>query len=598
MTYAIQEWTELRERYFADRYALHDSEGTHLEIFPQQMWDRVARSLARTLLEKQQFYWALQDFRFVPGGRILSGVGAGQKVTYYNCFVIGVGEAGSPDGRDSRRGVLYTTSQMIEITARGGGVGVNWATLRPAGTYIRGVNSTSSGSVMWMSGVDHMVDKVRQGGTRTAALMYILPDWHPDVMQFIDHSFLRANHSVAISDEFMRAVERDDLWAFKFPDPTDPRYDQQWNGDLDAWGDQGGPIKIHSMVPARDIWDRMAQQAAATGNPGCLWMTRAQQRSNTRYFEQYTSTNPCGEQWLPENGCCNLGSINLVAFWNPTKKDLNWSELGECVGFSVRMLDRIIDRSPDLDKAIGDLQRNVRRVGLGTMGLADVLILKGLRYGSQESLDWIHTIYSFIRDSAYWYSMRLAMEFGTANAFTSEFLQGKFIQDLPKYLQAEISAHGIRNLTLTNQAPTGTTSILAGVSSGIEPIFRSSYTLNDNATGRGAIRVLHPLWQDEVTEAHVTADMVTPAEHIAVQAAVQQYLDNAVSKTINMPEGTTWQQVQQAYQLAYDQGCKGVTVYVDNSRVGGLFTTEAAPVESVADELGFDANCATGVCSA
>jgi ribonucleoside-diphosphate reductase alpha chain len=597
MTFAIQDWTELRERYFLDRYALHGQAGELLEEKPDQMWRRIAGHLAMDEGELEEFYWALEDFRFVPAGRILSGAGAAQKVTYYNCFVIGVGIPGTPDGRDSRGGIVSTTQRMIEITARGGGVGVNWGTLRPAGSYIKGVNSHSSGAVAWMSGIDHMVDKIRQGGTRTAALMYCLPDWHPDALQFITHSFLRANHSVLVSDKFMEYAERDWIWPFCFPDTLDPDYDQLWDGDINRWAALGKPVRQHGEIRAREMWDIMAQSACQTGNPGCLWIDRAQSMSNTKYFERYTSTNPCGEQWLPDNGCCNLGALNLVAFWDPNTQDLNWPELRVATHQAVRMLDRIIDLSPDIDYVTGSLQRHVRRVGLGTMGLADLLILKGLRYGSPASLTWIHKIYAFIRDVAYWESTELARIFSPAPGYNEKFLDGEFVKQLPEEVIARIRRFGIRNLTLTNQAPTGTISLVAGVSSGIEPIFSSSYMVNDQATGQGSIQVVHPLFRNGKTENHVIANDVTPEEHIMVQATVQRYLDNAVSKTINMPRGTTWQDVSRAYGLAYSLGCKGITIYVDGSREGALFT-HADEIDTVpADPLGFDAACATGVCS-
>jgi len=318
--------------------------------------------------------------------------------------------------------------------------------------------------------------------------------------------------------------------------------------------------------------------------------------SNTKYFERYTSTNPCGEQWLPDDGCCNLGALNLGAFWDPGMKDLDWEELARVTRTAVSMLDRIIDLSPDIDYSTGTLQRAVRRVGLGTMGLADLLILKGLRYGSPAALNWIHRIYAFIRDEAYYWSAELARIFGPAPAYDERFLQGEFVKELPIFVRGRIQEHGIRNLTLTNQAPTGTISLVAGVSSGIEPIFSSSYMVNDNATGQGSIKVVHPLFRDRLGEEHVIANDVTPEEHIMVQATVQRYLDNAISKTINMPAGTSWQEVQRCYGLAYSLGCKGITIYVDGSREGALFTH--SEIDTVpADDLGFDAACATGTCS-
>ena len=571
-------WTEQRNRTFLDRYAAKDQRGNLLEQTPQAMWERVVETLAEDENEAAEFMDVLQGWKFVPGGRILSGLGAGQNVTLYNCFVVGV-ESGDPTlGNDSRAAIMETTAKMVEITSRGGGVGVNWATLRPAGTYIRGVNGRSSGAVAWASGVDSMIDKIRQGGTRTAALMYVLPDWHPDIEEFIDASFLRANHSILVSDAFMDAVKRDAMWGLVFPDTTDHDYDKEWAGDIRTWNHRRiGP----RWVRARVLWEKMCRAVVQTGNPGLLFIDRAQEESNTGYFETYSATNPCGEQFLPVDGCCNLGSVNLTAHWDPHAHDVNWRDLRRTVRISTKLMDRIIDRSPDINPEIGDLQRRVRRVGIGAMGLADVLILGGIRYGSIGARAVAGDLYALIRNAAYYQSAELARLHGPAPAYSAEILDRPFMKRLPDDLRSQIKEHGLRNLTLTNQAPTGTTSIVAGASSGIEPIFADSY-VRDDATGRTEVH--HPLFRGERGPEHVTAHDLVIEDHIAMQAAVQPYLDNAISKTINAPAGSDWYDVGRAYQKAYESGCKGITVFVDGSRKGVLTLDEGQGRLSCGDE--------------
>jgi len=571
--FSVMEWTEQRERVFLDRYALKDAEGNTLEAFPEDMWDRVASGLATSRTERREFLRALSGFGFVPAGRILNGVGSSQLATFYNCFVIGV--AHDTHGADSRAGIMSTVSEMIEITARGGGVGINWSVLRPRDSYISGVNGYSSGSVSWMGGADRMVDSIRQGGSRTAALMYILDDWHPDVMEFAESSFLRANHSVAVSDEFMHQVKTNGMWSSVFPDTSSPDYNTIWDGDIDKWMLRGGEVRIHKSTPARLIWDHLCQSASQTGNPGLVFLERANRTANTRYMETLISTNPCGEQILPNGGSCNLGAINLPAFWDPKLNQLDWFGMRDAVVTAVKMLNRVIDKSPDINQHIGDVQRQVRRIGLGTMGLADLLILNRMKYGSEESLDYARAVYEYIRDTAYMASVDLASNEGSAPGLQrNEFIQGTFIKRMPQYIHKKILEHGIRNLTLTSQAPTGTTSILAGVSSGIEPVFSREYTRRD-ATGE--TQFTHPLFEGEGD--HLVTALEIPVEHhIKMQGVVQEFLDNSASKTINLPRGSTWEDVSQAYMLAYDLGCKGITVYVNGCRPGVLENGEYCEV--------------------
>lgn len=545
---------EDRKNIFYDRYALKSHGGVLLENTPEEMWLRVAKATSDNQQEQNMFYGILENFQFVPSGRILAG-----DRTLYNCFVIGFGLG--KDGADSRRAIMLTVENMVEITARGGGVGINWSPLRPRNTYIKGVKGDSSGSVAWMRGADAFADAIRQAGSRTAALMFMLDDWHPDVIELTrtGSRFERANFSINISSQFMQAVEKDEVWELVFPDTTSPFYDSEWDGDLENWKSKQLPVVLHNTIRAKDLWRAMAESAHMIGSPGVAFLDRCNQWSNTRHLHNLVCFNPCGEQPLPKNGSCNLGAMNLLAFVDADRKFM-YNKLGMVIRHAIRFLDRIIDVSEDINQDIGDLQRIVRRVGLGTMGLADVMILLGIQYGSEKSIKFIHELYPFIRNTAYFASMNLANEKGPAPGYDAEnVLDSPFIATLPDILQKQISTYGLRNLALLTQAPTGTTSILAGASSGIEPIFSREYSRTDN-TGCSAIK--HPLADDPNM---ITSKEIHAEDHIRVQAAIQTYLDASISKTINMPEDCSIEEIMKAYKLAHELDCRGITIYRANS---------------------------------
>ncbi|QIA26374.1 adenosylcobalamin-dependent ribonucleoside-diphosphate reductase [Thermaerobacter sp. PB12/4term] len=549
------ELTGIRKTVFLDRYARKGPDGKPVESSPEEMWDRVARAIAeveepdRREVWERRFRQALEGFKFVPGGRILAGAGTGNKVTYYNCYVI-------PSPEDSRKGIMDNVSLMVEIMSRGGGVGVNLSTLRPRGTYVKGVNGTASGPVSWAEVYSTATGSVIQGGSRRGALMLMLDDDHPDIEEFITvkrdlTKITNANLSVCISDAFMEAVQQDLPWDLK------------WNG------------KVYKTVRARDLWELICESAWASGEPGVVFMERVNKRSNTWYCETINCVNPCGEQPLGPWGVCNLGAINLAAFVQDGELDLEG--LRETVGVAVRFLDNVIDATeyffPENEKA----QRyGIRRIGLGTMGLADMLIKLGVRYGSEKAFEVCDQVYRLIRDEAYRASALLAQEKGPFPLFDREkYLQGWFIQRLPEDIRQLIAQHGIRNGFLLTQAPTGTTSLLAGVSSGIEPVFAFSFKRTDRTGTHIVYHELYQKWLDEhpgepVPDYFVSADQLTPEEHVRMQAVIQQYVDASISKTVNAPREHTVDQVRTLYRLAYELGCKGITYYRDGSREGVL----------------------------
>lgn len=538
-------------KVFNDRYALKSESGEQLEHSPEEMWHRVAQSIAsveatpelRESWEKK-FYWALEGFKFVPAGRILTGAGSKADVTFYNCYVL-------PSPADSRGGIMDSVKMMVEIMARGGGVGVNLSSLRPRGAYVKGVNGKASGSVSFGALYSFATGLVIQGGSRRGALMLMLNDDHPDIEEFITvkrtmGQITNANLSVCVSDRFMEALKNGDDW------------DLQWGG------------KVYKTVKAQYVWDLITESAWASGEPGCVFMERANKESNTWYFEDIISVNPCGEQPLPAWGVCNLGAINLSAF--AVGGTIDWKGLGKTVRLAMRFMDNVIDATPYAFEENRVAQMQVRRTGLGTMGLGDFLIKLGVRYGSDEGVTVAEDVYRFIRDETYRASVDVAAEKGAFGQFDRDkFMETPYIQRLPEDIKAGIRRHGIRNGVLQTQAPTGTTSLLAGVSSGIEPVYDFAFKRTDRI---GEHIVYHPLYK-EYTEQHpgeavpdyfVNAKKLSPMEHVKMQAVIQKYTDASISKTVNAPENHAHDDVKELYLQAYELGCKGVTYYRDNSR--------------------------------
>jgi ribonucleoside-diphosphate reductase alpha chain len=580
----LPRWDEQRQKVFEDRYALKDESGALIEASPQDMWRRIARVLAEGDDKlHNEYYHALEDFKFVPAGRQLAGIGNQGDVTFYNCYVIPFHNRKNPEeGLDSRGAIMDTISSCVEISARGGGVGLNWSVLRPRDSYVAGVNGKSSGTVSWMKAMNGVILQVIQGGSRRGAQMYLLEDWHPDVLEFITvkenlEELNGANLSVGISDEFMEAVKQDEEWVLKFPDTSYPKYNQEWEGDIRDWESKGYPVKEYKRIKAREMWDLICKSALNTAEPGVIFLERYNKWSNTRGVERIIGTNPCGEQGLGGWSVCNLGSINLIHFIDEAG-EVKWDELRSTVRTGVKFLDQIIDENDYIYPEIEEKQSKIRRIGLGTMGLADAMLLAGIRYGSKESLEFIDKVYSFIRDNAYEMSAELAKEKGAAPGFDKDlYLDTYFIKQLPVQIREKIAEYGIRNLSILTQAPTGTTGMLAGVSSGIEPNFNWEYYRQDNL---GRRKVYHWLAQEyrnegkELPGYFVTAPELTPVEHIKVQARIQNYLDSSISKTVNAPKNHTIEEVKTLYMQGYDLGCKGTTYYRDGSRSGVLVNEE------------------------
>jgi ribonucleoside-diphosphate reductase alpha chain len=587
------ELTGIRKTVFLDRYALKDESGKATETDPSQMWRRIAHSIAQQEVKDKREYWedkfykAMDNFVLVPGGRILSGAGTGYKVTFYNCFVI-------PSPHDSRGGILKTLTQMVEIMSRGGGVGINLSSLRPRGARVQKVNGFSSGPCNWAELFSVATkDIIQQGGSRRGALMLMLWDWHPDVEEFItvkqDLTRINgANLSVCVSDEFMDAVKNDADWNLVFPDKDDPEYDTKWDGYLPNWTAMGKKVIVKKTIKARALWDLIATAAWKSAEPGVVFMERYNKWFNNSYFEYINCVNPCGEEGLPNWGVCNLCSINLASLVND-EGEMDYDRLTEIAKIGVRFQDNVIDADYYVFDEIKKVQmEGERRIGLGTMGLGDALIKMKLRYGSPESLPVIDKIYRTIRDAAYESSVEIAEEKGPFPKIDiKKHLDAYFIKQLPEDIRKKLKKHGIRNSMILQQAPTGSTSLLSGVSSGIEPVYEFEFIRRDRL-GEHILR--HPLYdtwyeafkqkngrepkKEDRPEYFVSANDLTPEDHVYVQATIQKYVDASISKTVNAPTTHTVEDVKRLYTKAYELGCKGIAYMREGSRPGVLTRKE------------------------
>ncbi len=573
----------IRQKVFLDRYSLKDIKGNPMEKTPDEMWKRVAKGIASVEKKKDRkkwenkFYDVMEGFKFLPGGRILAGAGTGFDVTYYNCFVI-------PNPPDSRGGIMANLTQMIEIMAHGGGVGLNLSSLRPRGSRVKKVNGFSSGPLNWAELYSLATkDIVQQGGSRRGALMLMLHDWHPDIEEFItvkqDLTKINgANLSVCLSDAFMEAVKKDADWDLVFADLDDKKYDKKWTGDMDVWKKIGGKVKVIKTVKAKYLWDLICQAAWRSAEPGLHFLDRSNKRSNTWYFETLTATNPCGEQPLSPWAVCNLGAMNLAVYVD--KGEFDYENFGKDVRIAMRFLDNVIDDTHYFYKENEKVAKDIRRTGLGILGLADALIKMKIKYGAEDSLPVIEKIFKTLRDNAYIASSDNAAEKGSFPKYNRDkYQKGWHIKRLPEEIRQKIYKQGIRNAVLLTIAPTGTTSLISGVSSGVEPVYEFEFIRKDRL---GEHLMYHPLfeeWKKQNPKAQrpdyfVSANDLTPEEHVKVQAVAQDYIDSSISKTVNAPKTHTVDDVKRLYEMAFDMGLKGITYMRDGSREGVLSRKE------------------------
>ena len=560
-------------------------------------WRRIARALAATekdaALWQKRFFGLLQDFKFLPGGRIQAGAGTARHVTLFNCFVMGTVD-------DSIPGIFRALEEGAVTMQQGGGIGIDFSTLRPRGTHTKGAGGVASGPVSFMQVWDAMCGTILSTGARRGAMMATLRCDHPDIKEFVaakqpSGQLRRFNLSVQVTDAFMAAVRDDADWPLLFPAAA-------FEGDGEtvarAWPGAAGAVacRIVRHMRARQLWDLILRATYDYAEPGVLFIDRINRLNNLWYREHISGTNPCGEIPLPPYGACDLGSLNLTRFVRlpfTGQARIDQEGLAAGTGNAVRLLDNVIDASRFPLPQQAENARGSRRIGLGITGLADALVMLGHRYGSEQSLAVAANIMRLICYSAYRASVELAQEKGSFPYFERDkYLQGPFIRSLPDDIQDGIAEHGIRNSHLLAIAPTGTISLLAGnVSSGLEPIFAASYerkVLTEDGSPKEFLltdRALE-LWRAATGAAAGTPNgFVTTAElpvtaHLAMQAALQPFVDNSISKTINVPQSCPFDKFKHIYDLAYEKGLKGCTAFRPNPVTGAILSEDASGAEA------------------
>ncbi|MBX9803647.1 MAG: adenosylcobalamin-dependent ribonucleoside-diphosphate reductase [Caulobacteraceae bacterium] len=539
-------------------------------------WDRVATALAEAEPAKSRGRWrarfreALEGYRFLPAGRILAGAGTGRAVTLFNCFVMGT----VPDDLD---GIFQHLREAAVTMQQGGGVGMDFSTVRPSGAPVRGVGAEASGPLSFMDVWDSMCRTIMSAGQRRGAMMGCLRIDHPDSEAFIDAKrnavrFRNFNLSVLVPDAFMSALDADADWPLVF------------NGE------------VRRTVRAADLWNRLMQATYDAAEPGVIFIDRVNAANNLAHCEVISASNPCGEQMLPPYGACLLGSINLARLVSAPFESgaaMDEVELAALTRTAVRMLDNVIDISRFPLPAQEAEAQAKRRLGLGVTGLADALIFCGARYGEDRAVALTEQWLGLIRREAYRASAELAAEKGAFPLYDPAMLERPNLASLDPETRELIVRHGLRNGCLTSIAPTGTTSLLAGnVSSGIEPVFAFAYTRKvlqpDGSKREEAVEdYALALWkrlkgadaplENAPGDAFVSAQTLTPEHHLRMQSAAQAQIDSSISKTINCPEDIAFDAFSDVYREGYRLGCKGLTTYRPNAITGSVLSVEPTP---------------------
>ena len=556
----------------------------------EDSWRRMARALSAVESGDQDFWGQrffdiLKHFKFLPGGRIQAGAGTGRNVTLFNCFVMGTIE-------DSMEGIFRALREGAMTMQQGGGVGYDFSTLRPRGTRARGVGAIASGPVSFMGVWNATCETILSTGARRGAMMATLRCDHPDIEEFVaarqSSSALRHfNLSVLVTDAFVSAVRMDQNWPLVFPVAADGA---EGETVLREWSGQDGPVRcrVHRHLRARDLWDKILRATYSYAEPGVLFIDRINRLNNLWYRERITATNPCGEIPLPPYGACDLGSLNLTQFvrdpFTP-RAAVDESDLVATAEVATRLLDDVINASRFPLPQQEESAHGSRRIGLGITGLADTLIMLGLHYGDGAAQEFAARMIRLVCHATYRTSVALSREKGPFPYLDrGKNVQGPFVTSLPADIRTSIAEHGIRNSHLITIAPTGTISLLAGnVSSGLEPVYAGAFerkVLNEDGTTTafGLVDYALGLWRQLKGEpkgfppAFVCASDLSPHDHIAMQAALQPYVDNSISKTINVPEDYPFDAFQGIYDTAYDLGLKGCTTFRPNQVTGAVVT--------------------------
>jgi ribonucleoside-diphosphate reductase alpha chain len=568
------DWAPISQRIWDMKYRFRDPSGGG-DADLDATWWRVARALAAPERDPElwaaRFHEALDGFKFLPAGRVIAGAGTGRTVTLFNCFVMGT-------IADDMAGIFENVKEAALTMQQGGGIGHDFSTLRPQGAPVKGVGADASGPLSFMDVWDSMCRTIMSAGSRRGAMMATLRCDHPDIEAFVDAKrdpkrLRMFNVSVLVTDAFMQAVKDDADWNLVF----------------------GG--KTYKTVKARALWERIMRATYDCAEPGVIFIDRVNRRNNLRYCETIQCSNPCGEQMLPPYGACLLGSINLaVLVKDPftSQAALDMDALEKLVPVAVRMLDNVVDVSrfplPQQDQEA----KAKRRIGLGVTGLADALIFCGVRYGSPEAVRLTRAWMGAVQNLSYLASADIAAEKGSFPLYDrGRYLAGETIKALPEEVRSAIGRYGIRNALLNSVAPTGTISLLAdNVSSGVEPVFAFNFIRHvlqpDGSKREESVEdYAFRRWRELKGSAEPPADVfvdaqtLTPADHLAMQAAAQDYVDSSISKTINLPRDISFEDFQHVYEQAYADGCKGCTTYRPNDVTGAVLEVKSAAPEPV-----------------
>jgi len=570
---------------FKDRYAIYSE-----ETF-QEACHRVANFIASAedgekIKEfEKRFFDIISTNRFSPGGRIWRGAGR-KRSACMNCFVL--------PSEDSREGWAELLKEVTIISGLGGGIGISFDNIRPRGTEIKGTGGIATGAVSLMKIINGVCNELREGGGRRSALLFGLGYWHPDIEEFLNvkldkKELNNANISILVDDEFFDLVESD--------------------GDIELkWQD-----KIIKTIKAKWLYNKVIENSLKTGDPGFLNLGHAKKMNNLYYCREQTCSNPCGEQILAPHSVCCLGAINLSTHVKENG-EINWALLDDTIRLSVRFLDNVIDKNEYPLEIIKEISQKERRIGLGIMGLHDMFLKIGIKYSSEKALETTDKVMSFIKKKSYDSSIFLAVEKSQFRLLDREkFIQSGFCQKaLTPALRKKILEYGIRNCFLLTIAPTGTTSIVAGCSSGIEPMFAPVYKRNFNrhkdfhatAVNQSTEIVVHPLLKKFIEEnkdySHFEgAHEISPEQHCKIQEMCQKHLDNSVSKTINLPESSTEDNLSNII-LKYIRNLNGMTIYKDGSK--GKSPVEPLPIKEAKKYLNeclvqsTDNSCVSGKC--
>ena len=559
----------LAAEIWASKYRFSPEDGTGDQTVDQS-WSRVAAAIAEAETSKLRGHWrgrfleALSDFQFLPAGRIMAGAGTGRAVTLFNCFVMGT----VPDDLD---GIFQAVREAAVTMQQGGGVGMDFSTIRPSGAPVKGVGADASGPLSFMDVWDSMCRTILSAGQRRGAMMGCLRIDHPDIEAFIDAKrdparLRNFNVSVLVPDAFMEALEADGDWPLVFDGAT------------------------YRTLRARDLWNRLMQATYDVAEPGVIFVDRVNIQNNLAHCETISASNPCGEQMLPPYGACLLGSINLARLvprpFEPGA-ELDEERLGDLTRTAIRFLDNVIDVSRFPLEQQEQEAKAKRRLGLGVTGLADALVFCGVRYGDEAAADLTRRWLDVIKREAYRASAELAAEKGPFPLWDPVMLDTPNLKSLDDDTRALIASHGLRNGCLTSIAPTGTTSLMAGnVSSGVEPVFAYAYTrkvLQKDGSKREepvedyALTVWKRLHGDAPppADAFVTAQTLTPEQHLRMQAAAQEVIDSSISKTVNCPEDIAFDAFANVYVEGWKLGCKGLTTYRPNAVTGSVLSVES-----------------------